>query len=486
MLTRRAALTGIAGTALIAGSSSKGAAPKGPYVYPASAALRAEDAAILIRAYEELHPGLTRYLIPEARAAAEARLRSEAAVADTPGALWLAATRFTAAVRCGHSFCNPFNQGKALTAALVERPDRLPFLFRWIDRRMIVTRGLGDATLRPGTEVLVIDGEPAPALLARLMRLARADGHNDAKRIADLEVRGAGKYEDFDVLRSLTARPGATTAMLEVRDPDGKHRRIEVPLLGFDSRPRADNKSDAPLFTAAMRGPAMVLTMPDWATYDSKWDWRGFIDKTVDDAIAANARAIVVDLRGNEGGEDCGDVLLGRLVDRRLGHAPALRRVRYRTTPADLDPHLDTWDDSFRKLGADAVDDKHDCLLTLPPEPSLSIVPRSPRFTGKLVVLVDAECSSATFQFAQTVRSAGRGTIVGEPTGGNRRGINGGAFFFLRLPNSRLEVDLPLIGSFPLVPQPDAGLVPDVLAAPTQASLAAGTDPGMAAALRLV
>lgn len=480
MLSRRQALGGLAGGALLA------AAPKGPYVYP-GAAQRREDAALLVRAYGELHPGLMRYLTPASRAALEARWLREAEAAATPAALWLAATRFTAAVRCGHSYVNPFNQGKALTAAVVERPDRLPFLFRWLGTRMVVTQPLADVPgLAPGTEVLTLDGEPAAALLRRLMTLARADGHNDAKRAADLEVRAAGKYEDFDILRSLTARPGATTVALDLRTPGGPRRRIEAPLLGWDSRPRPDNKGDAALWTAALQGPAMVVTMGDWATYDSKWDWRGFIQRTVDDAVAANARGMIVDLRGNEGGEDCGDVLLSRLVDRPLDHAPAARRVRYRRTPADLDPHLDTWDDSFRTLGVDAVDDRGDGLLTLPTEPSLQIVPAGRRFAGKLVVLVDAECSSATFQFAQTVRASGRGTIVGEPTGGNRRGINGGCFFFVRLPRSRLEVDLPLIGNFPLTPQPDAGLVPDIIARPTQASIAAGTDPGMAAALRLV
>ena len=481
MLTRRDTLAGMAGTALLA------AAPKGPYVYPATAALRREDADVLIRAYTELHPGLMRYLTPAAWAANAARFRREAEAAEIPAALWLATTRFTAAVRCGHSFVNPFNQGKALTSQLVERPDRLPFLFRWLDKRMVVTRALADVPgLRAGTEVTALDGEPASRLLTRLMPLARADGHNDAKRVADLEVRAAGRYEDFDVLRSVIGRPGATMVRLDLRAADGRQSRIEAPLLNWDSRPHPDNKGDAALWTAAMQGPAMVVTMGDWATYDSKWDWRGFIETTVDDAIAANARAIIVDLRGNEGGEDCGDVLLSRLTDRPLDHAPAARRVRYRKTPADLDPHLDTWDDSFRTLGVDAVDDRHDGLLTLPPEAALRIQPSGPRYTGKLIVLVDAECSSATFGFAQTVRSSGRGTIVGSPTGGNRRGTNGGSFFFVRMPNSRLEADLPLIGSFPLTPQPDAGLIPDVIARPTQASIAAGVDPGMTAALRLV
>ena len=38
--------------------------------------------------------------------------------------------------------------------------------------------------------------------------------------------------------------------------------------------------------------------------------------------------------------------------------------------------------------------------------------------------------------------------LVGQMTGGNQRGINGGAFFFVTLSNSQLEVDLPLVGNF--------------------------------------
>jgi len=81
-------------------------------------------------------------------------------------------------------------------------------------------------------------------------------------------------------------------------------------------------------------------------------------------------------------------------------------------------------------------------------------------------VIVDANNSSATFQFAQVVQRNKLGTLVGQPTGGSQRGINGGAFFFLRLPKSQIEMDLPLIGSFPVSAQPDAGLTPDVLVTP--------------------
>jgi hypothetical protein len=81
---------------------------------------------------------------------------------------------------------------------------------------------------------------------------------------------------------------------------------------------------------------------------------------------------------------------------------------------------------------------------------------------GKLYV-IDANNSSATFEFAQTVQQNKLGTLIGQPTGGNQRGINGGAFFFLLLPKTQIEMDLPLVGNFPSSPQPDPGLAPDIL-----------------------
>jgi C-terminal processing protease CtpA/Prc len=110
-------------------------------------------------------------------------------------------------------------------------------------------------------------------------------------------------------------------------------------------------------------------------------------------------------------------------------------------------------------------------------------MPKGPRFKGQLIVLVSPTNSSATFQFASLVQSSKLGLLVGSPTGGNRRGINGGAFFFLRLPASGLEVDLPLIGTFPATPQPDAGVVPDVTVKETVADIREGVDAVLAAAL---
>ena len=69
------------------------------------------------------------------------------------------------------------------------------------------------------------------------------------------------------------------------------------------------------------------------------------------------------------------------------------------------------------------------------------------------------------------------GRTIGGATGGNLRGINGGAFFVVRLPSTGPEVDLPWIGYYPRGPlRPDAGLEPDLAVAETIEDIAAGRD----------
>jgi C-terminal processing protease CtpA/Prc len=149
-------------------------------------------------------------------------------------------------------------------------------------------------------------------------------------------------------------------------------------------------------------------------------------------------------------------------------------------------PLLDTWDPSFHALGKDAYGPDADGFYTLRGDGPEDIAPASgKRLAARLIVLIDGSNSSATFQFARRVQKAGLGVLLGEPTGGNQRGINGGAFFFLRLPESQLEVDLPLIGFFPAGSPPDGGLMPDVPVATTRSTIARGSDPQMARALEL-
>ena len=492
LLTRRTLLGSVA-AATAACTTLEPAAQRGAGLGPMlEGAAARDDIAILRRAYTQLHPGLYRYNTPDMMAARFDQLERDISGDQSLGQAYLTLSRFLGTVRCGHTYANFFNQSDTVAATLFHQRSFLPFHFRWLGGRIVVERNLSDdASLAPGTVISSIDGIATEQILATLLPYARADGSNDDKRRALLEVRGYDRIETFDVFHSMMFPAAPDGFALRIHPPGGAERSVTVAPHGPDERkaalrvgPKDDN---GPAWTFAMRGSAGVLTMPNWALYDSTWDWRSWLDATLSDLVSTRGRGLIVDLRGNEGGLDCGDHIIARLIERDLTLDADERRVRYRKTPADLDPYLDTWDKSFRDWGDDAVD-IGDGWFRLRSETGDAdiITPKGPRFTGKVVVLIDAQNSSATFQFAERIQALGLGRLFGQPTGGNQRGINGGAFFFLRLPGSGLEADLPLIGRFPANAKPDAGLTPDVRVDLTAEDIASGRDRVMETALATI
>lgn len=449
----------------------------------------AGDLAILRDAYEALHPGLTRYLPPGGFAARAAAVAAWARTPRSPGEVYLALARLTAQVRCGHSFPNPTNQARSIRQEILGRPDRVPFCAIWINGRLVVTDPLASGLPR-GAVVERIDGADVEGLGRAMLPLTRADGSNDGKRRRQLDLTRGDRWAAFDVYRPLLSPVGGQGGALriEVRAPGGGRLMREAAPLAEGARGAgvSEDPQAGWRFEIGADGVGR-LTMPDWSLYRTEWDWRSFLDASVDALIDAGARGLVVDLRENEGGLDCGDVLLARLVERPVEDDGYRRLVRFRETPSMLRPYLDTWDRSFDALGADAVPEPGmPGFLNLGAAESRRIEPRGRRFTGRVAVLISETCSSATYQFAGLVQRLRAATLIGRETGGNLRGINGGAFFFVRLPETGFEVDLPLIGYYPPTPQPDQGVRPDITVRRSVADVVAGRDREMESAVALV
>jgi C-terminal processing protease CtpA/Prc len=107
-------------------------------------------------------------------------------------------------------------------------------------------------------------------------------------------------------------------------------------------------------------------------------------------------------------------------------------------------------------------------------------------YQGKTYLLIGAENSSATLQFAMLAKQSGAATLVGQATGGNYRGLNGGQLAWVVLPNSGVAVDVPLLAATYTELTPDASVVPDIPVKPRFEDSAAGRDLEMQAVKRLI
>lgn len=447
------------------------------------------DVDVLEQAYDELHPGLLRYNSSQQMRQHFQSLRRQLDHDQSLAEAYVAFSQFAATIRCGHTYTNFYNQPKLIQKTLFENADRLPLYFVWLDGKMIVTQNFSaDARIGPGDEVLRINGVSTHAILDRLMSVARADGDNDGKRVAYLQVQGNDRYEAFDIFFPLLFPPKQASFDLDVRSMSGTTYRARVEPLSFAQRLAARPQQTEAGQVWSLRYPladAAVLTMPTWAMYNNAWDWKAYLDGVFRQLVDRHIQKLVIDLRANEGGDDVGNVILQHLIERPITLPRYDRRVRYRKVPDSLMPYLDTWDASFFDWGNDAQPISNGFFLLTKYDDGTGDVlqPAAPQFHGQVIVLTGPTNSSATFQFIQAAHEAKLATLIGETTGGNLRGINGGAFFFLRLPHSGIELDVPLIGRFSDQVQANSGVAPDIVARQTPKAIADHRDIALEAAL---
>lgn len=464
------------------GVHAQGAAPA-PELSPEQAA---RDLRILKRAFADLHPGLFRYATP-AQIEAEFAAAEDAVKAGSSRAeMFLLASRLAAAVRCGHTWTNPYNQGRAIEE-LLARADKLPLTLRFVQGRALVT-GSVVAGLPAGAELLAVDGRPVAEIIAELLPYLRADGDHEGargKRLAQLDsgING-GAMDRLFPLRFPPDPGNAGRYRLRVADtPGATLREINAPAMALAARDKT-LPPESPQWTLRVEGEVATLTLPTFAL------WRGDFkpDAYLARAFGAirNVPYLVIDLRRNEGGDDAiGRLLLSYLL-REPAVFPAYRvESAYERVPYPLARYLDTWDFGFfDRTGQVTKGPGRNWLL--PDRPGARVEPDALNYPGKVIALIGPQNSSAGFLVARAFQTTGSATLVGQTTGGNLRGLNSGQLAWITLPASGVGVDIPLLASIYAGDPPDAGVTPDVNVTPRFADAQAGVDTEMRAALGVI
>jgi hypothetical protein len=438
------------------------------------------DLRILKRALTELHPGLYRYATPEQLEAEFSAAQAAVAQGASRAQVYLLASRIAAAVRCGHTWTNPSNQSPAVNAMLARQT--LPLVLRFVEGRMLVAASAAPA-VPVGSELLAIEGQTPEQIRAALMPYLRADGSSDGKRLAQLDddANGGAMQRLFPLLFP----PQVAGWRLRLA-PDG--REVRVPVLDAAAREaalKAAGWAEPPAAWALdVQGELAVMSLPTFAFWGGQFDGKAWLDRAFAELAHRRVSRLVIDLRRNEGGDDgLGLALLGHLIRQPFTQPGGRRESAYERVPYVLARYLDTWDFSFfdRTGRVTRTEGRN---WRLPDSPSRTVAPAAPAFTGRVVAVVGPQNSSAGYLIARDLKASGAAVLVGEPTGGNLRGLNGGELAWLTLPASGVAVDIPLVAHFsagnppdnPPANPPDAGVQPDVLVRPTWADAVAGRD----------
>jgi hypothetical protein len=436
------------------------------------------DLRILKRAFVELHPGLYRYATP-------AQIEAEFAAADQAVAggssraeLYLLASRLAAAVHCGHTWTNTANQSAAITEGVLGRADKLPLTLRWLQGRAVITASMAPG-VTPGAELLAVDGRPMTEIADALRPYLRSDGlHGQPEAQLDSGVNGGA----MDRLWPLRFPPRGGRCTLTLDDGD-RRRDVEAATVRLAER-RLALPEPTEDWTLKVDGDTALLTLPTFGFWRSSFKPLDFLERSFE--TLRGVPFLIIDLRRNEGGDDAiGRALLAQLL--RAPHTQPAARVESacERVPYVLARFLDTWDFGFFDRTGQ-VTRGEGRAWRLPDAPPRRIAPVAAPYPGRTVALVGPQNTSAGFLLARDLKASGASTLVGQRTGGNLRGLNGGQLAWITLPASGVAVDIPLLAAHTEGDPPDAGVAPDIEVTPTVADARAGIDSEMAAARTLI
>ena len=436
-----------------------------------------KDIEILSSALEELHPGILRYNQLGEFKNFTSELGSSITSDITYAEAFLILSKITAQVKCDHTFPSFYNQGSLIKEAIHNQKDKLPFTFKWVNNEMIVFEdATSNSKLVPGTRIISINNTPVQDILKAILPHISTDGNNDQNKISKTEIRGYELiYDAFDVYYPILYPKQQNLLKLEINLPNSKgntsitteyvtrESRINILNERNESRPRTINDAWAFRF---LEDDIAYLQIGSFATEIYEGSWEKFLNDSFKKIRKKKVKNLIVDIRENTGGQDApGDYLFQKLVSRPCDINTYIGQKRFSKIPKSQEPFYQSWQIENLEL-QQAISPDNNGIFELENEFKYSILkPSKKGFNGNVYLMTSSKNVSAAYYFVDKFKRCNVGQIVGEMTGGNQNGINGGTILFMQLPNTKIEIDIPIIGSLRRNPEKysDMGIVPDVI-----------------------
>lgn len=436
-----------------------------------------EDIAVLGETLQYIHPNIYQYL--DSVALQHELIGLEKTINQDPNitTVYKEVSRFLAKIKCSHTFTNPWNQGPDVEKALFFQPDKIPFTFKRIGKRIFLDKNASDnVDLIKGWEILKINDVSSEEIMTKLSEYVTSDGNNYEKKLERLVVLEEDKYPLFDIFYPLEFGKADKFELLLTNPVTQDTARTQVTSVSKTYRTKRliEKYGEVKVSFAdgwqfkILDGGIGLLSINSFAVQGKDFDWEAFLENVFVQLNAANAGHLIIDIRDNEGGQgEVAEYILERVLQKPLAIPAMQASVRYLTIPDRFKEYISTWSKipynfkgkyEYEENGRYFLKDKFSVKAQ-------TYQPRKDGFKGKVYLITSPQNSSATHLMASYASLIDGMTLVGSETGGNVQGLNANFIFFLRLPNSRIEIDIPVIRmQVPLeqFKNRDGGIIPDI------------------------
>lgn len=460
-----------------------------------------EDVSKLSEILQYLHPAIYKYTDSVTMQADLAQLEKEMLAEPTLINAYKSVSKFAAKVKCSHTFTNPWNQGANMERAAFYQPNKLPFTFKRIGKRLFVDKNASEnQQLESGLEMLKINGVEVSTILTELAQYVTSDGNNYEKKLERLSLTGSEKFSMFDIFYPIVFG-NYDQFELQLKDNQTSNTMTEtVAATSKTNRTKVLKERYQDLETSLRDGWSFnllndqvgILKISSFAVQRNEFDWKAIIDEAFEELNNKKVPNLIIDIRENEGGQgEVGEYILERVIKESFTAPSMQSSVRYLTIPEDYQKSISTWD-KFPYDFSNKIEEKKGSQYLLKQKYSVAgktYKPKKNGYKGEVYLITDASNSSATHLMAAYAKQVKGITLVGQETGGNQLGTNGSFMFFLRLPNTKVELDIPVINMFvpPLSGEArNGGILPDFVVEKTWENIVLGKDAEIEKILSLI
>jgi len=434
------------------------------------------DFALFRKALEEAHPALYRYTTKREMdaefARAEAKLTRPMTILQFRNVL----ARVLAAIKDGHTGFATY-QGDEISTVL-DSAKQFPLALSFEAKRAFVLLNQGlDDRVKPGMEVLAINGYSLAKILQRILPNLPQDGDIRTGQMYRLgfargfhRLGSPGRTGFSEAYRLYIGNPPSFRTTL--RDPRTR-KTVVVELAGATPAEAAVNAEKNPVNGDVLKGirtlqvlgeqrsvryldgeNTAILRIPHFArrSADTSESFPDFLQKAFAGLKSRGPKTLIIDLRGNTGGFDVYPGLLFSYLTSKVFRSNEPSHIKtfqpsfsqYTDLPR-IDPLTDPYFGSAAGIWRPAPNGG---WLMTEKYPTVGVrKPSENHFEGTVYVLIDGGSFSAASAFCATADFYKRAIFIGEETGGAGGGA-GGQDIGPTLPNSHLHAGIPIEAEF--------------------------------------
>jgi hypothetical protein len=416
------------------------------------------DFTLFRQALQEAHPGLYRYnskaYMDSLFLITSERLTHEM----TQQEFYQLLLPVVSQVKCGHTKLHPDNnwtdnyfygQDKVFPYKLFFQGKKVYITDRF-DNKMPEAKGL---------EVISINGTQMTEIIDKLLSGFFSDRRNTTFKYIEMSQYFSAYYANlFEAPDSFSiiCQKGNDKAIIKVP-------AISRTIIDAYEKHQASLKPVKTPYSLEFSSDKVALLTVSSFWMDSKdKGYKKFLKESFAKIHDRGIQNLIIDVRDNEGGQDArGAWLLSYLMDKKFRYYDRLEATTHKKYSFAKEARLPRFYGIMRMM----ISRTDSGTLLWKHNRNLKVQkPQRKSYAGKTYILINGASFSVTSEFAAVAHYLKRATFIGEETGGGYYGNNSGAFVIVTLPNSRLNIGIPMLAYYTAVkdyPYHDHGVIPD-------------------------